>query len=231
MSGWTPTPSYWTGSVPHERHRITTSPTEVAHLSIAFIVLTIDIALVTGFLRFGLTPGSSTTSIFVGGLGFAVAAALTGFVAHEMAHKVAAQRHGFWAEFRFSPLGLLLSLVTAFAGFLFAAPGATVIGGMGSTREWGRTSLAGPALNLVEGTAFLAAGVGLWPVLHSYDAWWFFTLLAFINGWFAAFNLVPIGPLDGQKVFRWNRALWVVSFALAVVFTLGAYLVLGISPV
>ena len=230
MTGWTPTPAYWTGSVPRERHGLSTSPTELVHLTIAFLVLTVDIALVTGYLRFGLVPGGFNSNVFVEGIEFAVTAALTGFVAHEMAHKVVAQRHGFWAEFRFSPLGLILSLVTAYAGFLFAAPGATVVGGIGDVREWGRTSIAGPVLNLVEGSAFLAAAFALWSLGHSFDLWAFLVLLAFINGWFAAFNLVPIGPLDGAKVWRWSRGLWVAAFGLSVAFTIGVYLLLGTNP-
>lgn len=230
MTGWTPTPYYWTGPVPRERHRLTTSPVELTHLTIAFLVLTVDIALVEGFLRFGVVPGGFDSAFFLSGLGFAAVAALTGFVAHEMAHKVSAQRYGFWAEFRMSPVGLLLSLVTALAGFLFAAPGATVISGMGDSREWGRTSLAGPLLNLVEGSVFLAAGLGVWALSHSLEAWSLLVLLAFFNGWFAAFNLIPLGPLDGRKVLRWSAPVWVGSFVLAAGFTVAMYLILGGSP-
>lgn len=229
MSSWTPSPSYWVGSVPQERHRLSTSPTELAHLAIAFLVLTFDLAIVTHYLQFGRTPGGFDASIIVAGLAFAAAAALSGFVAHEMAHKVAAQRFGFWAEFRMSPVGLFISLVTAYAGFLFAAPGATVVHGMGDIREWGRTSLAGPALNLVEGAVFLGAAVAVWDLTQNFSTWVLLILLAFVNGWFAAFNLLPFGPLDGTKVLRWNRGLWAGVFAVAAVFTVAMFLILG-SP-
>lgn len=226
MTGWTPTPTYWVGARPAERHRLSTSPTEVVHVTIAFLVLTFDLALVEGFLRVRAVPGGVGANVLLAGLGFAAVAALTGFVAHEMAHKVAAQRYGFWAEFRMSPVGLLLSLVTAYAGFLFAAPGATVVNGMGDVREWGRTSLAGPALNLVEGGASLGLAVGLFEWTRDANLWSLLLLLAFFNGWFAAFNLIPFGPLDGRKVLRWSGVVWALSFALAVAFTAGSYLVL-----
>lgn len=225
MSRWTPTPTFWVGSRPRERHALTTSPTELLHLTISFLVLTVDLALVEGFLRFGRFGGGPGALFFVEGLGIAAVAALTGFVAHEMAHKVVAQRYGFWAEFRMSPVGLLLSLVTAFAGFLLAAPGATVVGGMGNVREWGRTSLAGPALNLVEGGAAFAAAVGAFAVTGSVEVYSILVLLAFFNGWFAAFNLIPIGPLDGHKVMRWSRLVWAASFGAALAFTAGMYLI------
>ncbi|HYK93824.1 MAG TPA: site-2 protease family protein [Thermoplasmata archaeon] len=224
--GWTPTPTYWIGPPPREHRGLTTSPTELVHVAVAFLVLSVDIALVSGFLRFGVLAGAVGVNLFLAGLGFAFVAALTGFVAHEMAHKVAAQRYGFWAEFRMSPLGLLLSLVTAYAGFLFAAPGATVVSGMGDSREWGRTSLAGPALNLVEGLAFFGGSVLAWWSSHFSGVWQFLVLLAFINGWFAAFNLIPLGPLDGRKVLRWSLPVWATSFAVAAAFTAVMYLVL-----
>ncbi|MCI4337062.1 MAG: metalloprotease [Thermoplasmata archaeon] len=223
MSGWTPNPSYWQGTMPRERHHISTSPTELLHLSIAYVVLVIDLLLIEGFVRFNQAPGSLNTATLVSGLGFATTAAFTGFIAHEMAHKISAQRYGFWAEFRMSPVGLVVSLATAFAGFLFAAPGATVVGGMGDVREWGRTSLAGPLLNLAEGAVFFAAAVGSWTLVHSNPLWSVLLLLAFINGWFAAFNLIPVGPLDGRKVLRWSRPVWATSFVICLAFAVSAF--------
>lgn len=225
MTGWTPSAAYWTGTTPRERHRVTTSVTELSHLAIAYSVLVLDILLIEGFIHFSKGPGTLDVPRFAVGLAFSLTAAFTGFIAHEMAHKVSAQRYGFWAEFRMSPVGLLVSLATAFVGFLFAAPGATIVGGMGDVREWGRTSLAGPALNLVEGGLFFAAGVGTWALFHSVGLWSILLLLAFINGWFAAFNLIPFGPLDGAKVLRWRRDVWVGCFALALVFAIGAFAV------
>jgi Zn-dependent protease len=220
MSSWSSPPGggYWVGSAPLPSRRVTTSPTEILHALIAFVVLTVDIAIVeTGLLR-QVQFGGFSPNALVAGLGFGAAAALTGFLFHEIAHKVFAERRGFWAEFRMSPTGLLLSIVTALFGFLFAAPGATVIGGMGSAEDWGRTSLAGPALNLVEATIFAAAGLAVSLVPGHTTLVVFLLLLAFINGWFAAFNLLPFGPLDGRKVLRWSRPVWVTSFVVAAVF-------------
>ncbi|MCI4324537.1 MAG: hypothetical protein L3K00_01430 [Thermoplasmata archaeon] len=227
MSSWTsPTGGgYWVGAQPIPSRKLTTSPTEILHIAIAFVVLTVDIAIVesglVGSVRFGdFNPGA----VFAG-LAFGAAAALTGFLAHEMAHKVTAQRLGFWAEFRMSPIGLLFSLVTAIYGFLLAAPGATVVGGMGGVRDWGRTSLAGPALNLVEGSVFAAAGLALNTQSGYSGGVLFLVLLAFINGWFATFNMIPFGPLDGRKVLRWDTKVWVGFFALAAAFTALMFLI------
>jgi Zn-dependent protease len=66
-------------------------------------------------------------------------------------HKFVSERYGFQAAFRMWPQGLMLALVlSAFTGFVFAAPGATYIEGYGiKTKENGIISLAGPLTNIV----------------------------------------------------------------------------------
>jgi len=204
--------------------RLTFSRTEVGQLALAFLVLTVDMALISSRApsMFPNVPTGSFLYYAYYAL-FGATAALTGFVAHELAHKFSAQRHGFPAEFRMYPVGLLVSLITAFLGFLFAAPGATVVGGMTDTREWGRTSLAGPLFNLVAGSAFLLAALGSWDLFGSIVSWKVLGQLAFFNGWFATFNLLPFGPLDGRKVLRWNWGYWIAFFALGIAITAFAY--------
>jgi Zn-dependent protease len=207
VSARAPSFSYTIGPAPRPTPRISTSPTEILHLVVAFSVLTLAFSLIE--LRFIIPRGTFAVLVLVG---VAATASLTGFILHELAHKIVAQRRGFWAEFRVSPMGLVLSLFTAYLGFLFAAPGATMVGGMGDPAHWGKTSLAGPLVNfggalLFLGTAFLAHGsvalLGAAPLL---------LILAYLNGWFGAFNLIPVGPLDGAKVFRWSKGIWAVSF-------------------
>ena len=205
---------YTTTAYPAAPARYATSPIEIRDLLIAFIVLTFDLMLIIGSLS--LFAGVSSLAGFLSLSTFAIAAtaAVTGFLAHELAHKFVAQRHHAWAEFRMSPAGLAFSVLTASFGFLFAAPGATVVGGMNDLREWGRTSLAGPMTNLVFSAVFLAGAVAA-SVSHLSAAvvgallW-----LTFFNGWFATFNLLPFGPLDGAKVMRWSRTTWVGAIAI-----------------
>ena len=195
--------------------RVTTSRQEIVQITGAFLVLTLDFVLIlyVGGLAFGI-PILGTLPLWLA-VATAATAALTAFVAHEMAHKISAQRGGYWAEFRWAPLWLLLSVITSILGFLFAAPGATVIGGMGNPRDWARTSLAGPATNLTFAVVFYAASIA---TLHA-GSYVFYPLLviAFFNGWFGMFNLIPVGPLDGAKVLRWSTALWAAAFALGVI--------------
>ncbi len=210
----------YTGARPPST-RITTSRTELFQIAVAFLVLTLDFSIILGVSSFlGIVLGLSILSPVV--IGVAAAASLTAFVAHEMAHKIAAQRFGAWAEFRYAPMMLLLSVVMSFAvGFLFAAPGATVVSGMTDPREWGRTSLAGPLANLGFAVAFLAAAVG--TVSLGIAVFGPLLLLMFFNAWFGAFNLIPFGPLDGAKVFRWSKPVWLGALAAAALLTIYAY--------
>lgn len=212
----------WAPAQP-ETGRLTTSPTELLHIVVAFLVLTFDFVLILyvgglftgfGFSAFGSVPAAVVLT--------AAGLAFTAFVCHELAHKVSAQRHGYWAEFRWYPMGLVFSVFTAYLGFLFAAPGATIVSGMGDPRQWGRTSLAGPLVNLAFAGVFYASAVTAW-ILGSPLFFWLL-LLAYFNTFFAAFNLVPYGPLDGAKVLRWNSVAWALSFGAAAVFAAVCYL-------
>jgi Zn-dependent protease len=209
----------WTPAQPATA-RLSTSRTELTHLSIAFAVLTVDLVII-------LTGGGilvrATTGLFanltIAAVLASAAAAFTGFLCHELAHKVYAQRHGFWAEFRMSPSGLLVSLITSAIGFLWAAPGATVVSGMSPDDRvnWGRTSLAGPATNAAFGLVFYGGAVAAYSAHSAFYPW--LVLLAWFNGWFATFNLIPLGPLDGAKVLRWSTGTWLTAILLIGAFT------------
>lgn len=142
-----------------------------------------------------------------------------GFILHEMAHKFTAIRYGYWAEFRKDNSMLLIAVVLAsLVGFVFAAPGATVIfsnsaDGRGLNREQnGKISAAGPVINLV--LCILFAGlVLLGATLVNTSG----NLLAQIgifgiqiNAMIAAFNMLPISILDGKKVMSWNMPIFVL---------------------
>ena len=154
----------------------------------------------------GLVPVAVTALVTVG----------SGFVLHELSHKFVAQRYGYWAEFRMWPLGLVLALVTSLIGFIFAAPGATYISGTNITKnENGKISLAGPLTNVAVAVVFLP----IWLFSNSLFTWFLGFEGMYINIFLALFNLLPIMPLDGAKVFGWSRGRWAAVFVpLAAVF-------------
>jgi Zn-dependent protease len=147
----------------------------------------------------------------VGMLGMMVGIVALSFVAHELGHKFTAQRFGLWSEYRMFPMGLLLTLLMSFVGFLIAAPGVVYIKGFVDVEQDGKISVAGPAVNIVLALIGLAGCIAFnhSPVVI------FFYLLFILNASLALFNLLPIGILDGAKVLRWNSSVWVLCIAIA----------------
>ncbi len=195
------------------------SGTEVRDIVLAWLALGVAFTIAISSRAFGTATFNDLATVFV----TALVTVGSGFVLHELSHKFTAERYGFWAEFRVWPLGLLLALVTAFIGFIFAAPGATYISGTNiSQSENGKISIAGPLTNVAVAVAFLP--LVLFPGIP-----FFWVQLGSegvsINIFLALFNLLPVPPLDGAKVFAWNKLRWAAVFLpLALLFV---YLFLG----
>jgi Zn-dependent protease len=154
-----------------------------------------------------------------------MATAGLGFILHELAHRNTAKRYGCNAYYQVWWWGILLALAVAIltqGQFIFAALGAVYISPMVSStmfdsnamkRAFGIISLAGPSMNLILAITFYvlsyaggifvdAAGIGI-----------------LINLWLAAFNLLPIPPFDGSKIFNWSKPVWAI-------FTIPAWLLI-----
>ena len=203
------------------------SRTEIKQLFHATVILT---------LAFGIHFASSSDwgllqyTILMG-----FPAVASGFVLHEMGHKYFAQKYGAWSEFRAYYMGLMFALMLS-PYIIFAAPGAVMISGRLRKREIGTLSLAGPMVNLaivlvsIPFYIYVTAGhfgsivgmdmdpntsaVGLFASAVFYMVW--------INVLLAAFNMLPVPPLDGSKIFRWNVGVYAVAFVIvfAVAFSL-----------
>ena len=195
------------------------SRTELVQLAVA--ILALSVAFTLAYIRSDLLFFTSQPARFIA-LIFpaALLAVATGVGLHEIMHKVVAERYGFWAEFRYNPRGLLFAIVLAAAiGLIYGAPGATMISGAVTREQNGRISAAGPASNLVICTVLFAA---FWVVARTapdmFGGLVFIYLLqvAQINAVLAGFNLVPIMPLDGAKVFAWNKAAYAGLVAAAI---------------
>jgi len=170
--------------------------TELRHILISVLVLAVAVSGI-GFLP-------------LEDLGYRFAAIsiplALGFIAHELTHKYVANRYGYFAVYRMWPFGLVFALLIGLASggrFIFAAPGAVVIlSSYFTRRQSGLIGLAGPATNIAIACCFFPLSYlpGLVGTIGS--------LGALINLWLAFFNLLPLPPLDGEKVFSWKPAIW-----------------------
>tara|TARA_Y100000310_G_scaffold345695_1_gene468423 strand:- start:7799 stop:8395 length:597 start_codon:yes stop_codon:yes gene_type:complete len=182
------------------------SKIEIRDLAKAWIVISIAFAIVLSRAAFGL-------DFF---LNFILAAITvgTGFLFHELGHKVVAQRYGCFAEFRADNQMLFLAVIISFLGVIFAAPGAVMIAGRVSKKRNGLISIAGPVVNIVFAISFM---IGTFFVTEGFVA----KIFAFgflINAWLALFNLIPFWILDGKKVWNWSKVAWSVATLVAVAF-------------
>ncbi len=182
---------------------------EVLHILVS--VITISIAFTIVHTRSIIFDAS-----FLQEAGIILLTVGAGFVLHELAHKFTAMHYGLYARYQAWTLGLVLAVVMAFAvGFVFAAPGAVYIYGNNVSREKnGKISMAGPLTNLVLGFLFLLLGFAL-PAFASIAS-----LGASVNFFLGAFNLLPFFPMDGQKIYVWNKLYWAAIFVPMVILAL-----------
>ena len=204
-------PEYNTVYVPEGYGKIRFSRVELKHILIGVAALTLAFTIV---LNSDLARQLKQTPVATFPLTFGVAAfvVLAGFLLHELGHKFVAQRYGAWAEFRMYPLGLVLALMMSFFGFLFAAPGAVYIAGRVTKKQNGLISLAGPIVNLVIGAIFLAAWL-IFPIAGTATGY-VIQLIAVMSLFLGGFNLIPVPPLDGYKIAKWNIPVYAAMVAV-----------------
>jgi len=184
---------------PHQKKifGIPTSDVEINDLLKAWLVVSIAFSILHNGLSFNL----STLLILL----LSAVTVGTGFLLHELAHKIVAQKYHCWAEFRADNMMLMLALFTAMFGILFAAPGAVIIYGPHiNPRQNGIISVAGPLMNYLFALLFLGLlFVSVHPYIHAVAGYGFL-----INSWLGLFNLIPFLNFDGAKIIKWNYFVW-----------------------
>lgn len=191
------------------------SKQEIVQIIIAMGVLTIAFSF-----AFASNPPLSHINEVIGNLPLSFIAIATAFFCHEIAHKYIGQKFGYWSEFRMYPQGLLFALfLSVIAGIVFAAPGAVQIFGRPNRDEMGKISAAGPSTNLILGLIFIT----IWFISDGFIAFISF-YISYINVFLALFNLLPFGPLDGLKIFRWKKEIWGLLVGIDIVIFLMIFL-------
>jgi len=191
------------------------SATELRHLILGTLMV-IGVGF-SFFLREVQTIRSGIHMLVVWALVFA-----STFILHEIAHKIVAQNYGLWAEFRLTLIGSLLTLFSIVSPLKIISPGVVQIAGVADKKTIGKVSLAGPATNMVLSVIFLLG-----------DYWsgnLFLRIGALLNSWTALFNLIPFSVIDGEKISRWSKKVWAISFAAAIVLTYLAFRLSFIIP-
>lgn len=188
------------------RRKIYFSNREIKHLTIAAL-LVVAIGLSINVYQKMDPSNLALSTIFL----------TASFFVHEIAHKIAAQRRGLWAEFRIILTGAILTLISVISPFFkIISPGAVMVSGFIDREIMGKISIAGPLTNIILSTIFLTVAF-IFPKEP-------FMLGAAFNAWIALFNLIPFGMLDGFKVFLWNKVIWASAFTASLILTAVALL-------
>ena len=191
---------------PHPHHKtyrigpFKTSEIEIIDLAKAWVAISIAFTI--------LLRGQAVVALDY--LYLFLIAALTvglGFLFHELGHKFVAQRFGYFSEFRSFDNMLILAILMSFLGFLFAAPGAVMIGGQVDRIRNGKISAAGPIMNILIAIIFVNLFFFYPSKIFSYGF--------IINAWLALFNMIPIGNFDGRKILAWNKVVYGIMVAMS----------------
>ena len=171
---------------------------ELRDIAVAWLSLTIAFTILMARFNPAVWP-----------IAFPVSAVLVGvsFISHEMAHRYVAIAEGSTARFVVWPMGLAIALVTSLVGFLFAAPGYTMV-----SRLTLMSVASGPITNMALSTAALIAS--------KLTGSWILEAAARLNAWLALFNLIPLGGLDGAKILRISSGVWLTLFITSAVLLL-----------
>ncbi len=130
-------------------------------------------------------------------------------ITHELSHRFLAHHWKGDSEFQLWEIGTLMMLATAWLfGTVFAKPSRTLIASTDhlTSRQSVLVTLAGPAANL----AFALGSLLLLPlggVLSLFgQAGFSMNLLCCV------YDLIPVAPMDGKKLFHFHKAVWVAVF-------------------
>jgi Zn-dependent protease len=152
----------------------------------------------------------------------------TAFLFHEFGHRQVAIHFGLQTKFRLLKFGMIITLFGLAMGVIslltqspslpaLALPGAVVVLGLDKVdRTTGLCKAAGPTINLIYGTILFMASflVPIYPINL------FIGISASLNFMLGLFNLIPVGILDGENIFKWNKKVYfflVISMLVLIV--------------
>ena len=196
------------------------SDVELQHLAIGTL-------LVSAVLASLFIDRLTTNPLFV--LGIAIVTAPLFFL-HEIGHKISAQHYNMWSEFRLDQGGALITALSIIMPFKLVAPGAvqSVARSYDDMDKLGKISAYGPTMNIYLGGLYLII-TGISYIFGSFISISFFLIYEIFfwasgfSFFLAIFNMLPFGPLDGNKVKHWNNSAFWLFFGICGIFALETF--------
>jgi Zn-dependent protease len=157
----------------------------------------------------------------------------TAFLFHEFGHRQVAKHFGFQTKFRLLTFGMIITIFSLIAGLfslasdairlpILALPGAVVVLGLDKIdRTTGLCKAAGPVVNLIYGTILLIISFVIPKSLFPLNL--FIGYASALNFMLALFNMIPIGILDGQNIWKWNKSFYIILMVLLILLLIIVY--------
>jgi len=162
----------------------------------------------------------------------------TAFFFHELGHRQVAIHFDLQTKFRLLKFGMMLtvfgvafnifSLTSGGSSFpSLALPGAVVVLGLNKIdRTTGLCKAAGPIVNLVYGLILFIISF----LIPTYPLNMLIGLAGNLNFMLGSFNMIPIGILDGQNIWKWNKKLYIVLCGSLVTLLILTYVIIYAPP-
>jgi len=143
----------------------------------------------------------------------------TAFLFHELGHRQVAVHFNLQTKFRLLTFGMILTVIGVVINIYslisggnsfpsLALPGAVVVLGLSKIdRTTGLCKAAGPSVNLVYGSILFI--ISFIIPTSQYPLNMLIGLAANLNFMLGTFNMIPIGILDGQNIWKWNKKVYI----------------------
>ena len=131
-------------------------------------------------------------------------------LSHELVHRIIGKILGIKLEYQFWTIGALITLITGYLGNAFGLQGILVDLRDENIAKWryALMSLSGPlfsvALSLISAFIYLR----YWPDEIMQTTYVVSSILALGE-------MVPVDPMDGYEIRKWNRFIWMIFFTIA----------------
>ncbi len=158
----------------------------------------------------------------------------TAFLFHELGHRQVAIHFNLQTKFRLLTFGMILTVVGVVmniyslisGGISFpslALPGAVVVLGLSKIdRTTGLCKAAGPTINLVYGIILFVISF----IIPIYPLNMLIGLAANLNFMLGTFNMVPIGILDGQNIWKWSKKIYIALAGSLLILLIISYMLI-----
>ncbi len=181
---------------------------------ISFIVMGLAISIAYGRIIHGYAPEKFLFILLPAG----ILSSLMAFALNYLSTNFVANRYGIRVNYTLYMSGIIVALITSIFGFIISLPGSTGLITSGNKDIDGKIAISDPLANMT-------AGLGI-------SGYLFFTsgplklvllILSSSNLLVAALSSLPIPPLVGFTILKWNFYIYLIflSFSIAFLAVLG----------